>query len=314
MAKSKNTRKPGKRMRSRVRVKIPRKVQAKSPILANPDARRSALALIDPCNAPLLHGVYPGQRGVVSRFSQVYTLSTSATQTAIVAAFNPTSCISTTASVADANAVLTLPFTQPISPGSAFLASNTDSTRCLGACFQIWSNLAPLNVTGTIGMGVLPHRNIVAVSTATPSSLQGALQIISKLTDKVEEVKWRPGANDDNYAPYNANIIAADDGDTNDLVMVLTGLPVSSSISVKVTAIIEWTPKTVLGMGVPITNQSASPVRAHQIAAELDKHDSSWWHGIKSFGNYMWSHGAEKFVGKTTSKLFDNLTTLIEDI
>jgi hypothetical protein len=46
-------------------------------------------SLADPCNAPLVHGSYPGVQGYITRTSKFFTVSLGAAETGFVAAIFP---------------------------------------------------------------------------------------------------------------------------------------------------------------------------------------------------------------------------------
>lgn len=282
---TKAKRKAGRRMRQRVRVR------AMTPGL-HKEVANTIRCFADPCNAPLEHGIYPGQRGIITRFSEIYQVSTGAAQTALVLAYNPNSTISSVGAYTDGTSTVSQVFSNTYSPGTGFLSTVTSQTRCLGACFQIWSSQAPLNVQGNLAHGIISHRAFVAGG-YTVNRLASTLQKINKLAADIYEIKWRPGVGDDSFSPFNNNPPLGEDSDTNTLVAVFTGLPASTSVFVKITSITEWLPTASLGLNVPITNQSSTSIRPNQVLAHMDKKDPDWWHKAEHAFKYVWDHGGK---------------------
>lgn len=289
MKKAKQVKKGGPVQRKPARVPVPRGVTQ--------DKRALALAktLSDPCNAPLEPGCYPGQTGFITRFSGSTQLATGAAQSAFVLAVNPASYTSYSVALANDTTVAIPSFTQVNMPGPTFVNANCRSIRCLGACFEFFTNATPLNAQGTFYYGVVPH-SIMANGFTTIAGTAGNLQHMSKVNADAYELKWRPGVLDDQFTLPNANLSSTEWDDKNTLVLMGAGFPASTSVTVKITLIIEWLPANNLGLATPATGGS-SPVRAHQVVAAMDAAKPNWWAGrVGDAARFIWSHGGQQLA------------------
>nr|QKF95605.1 hypothetical protein 3 [Ginkgo biloba tombusvirus] len=284
--KTKNKKKVARRSRPRVRMQDPRAVAF-------------ARALTDPCNAPLEPGVYPGQVGFITRLAQTFNISLSSTQTAFMLAVVPGAGLSYQTSQADIATAITVSYLNTFVPGASFMTANCRSVRALGACFEFFTNATPLNAQGTFHYGVAPGSVIMNgapnIGTVLPN-----LQHMQKVNADAYELKWRPGVLDEQYKTPNTNLTAVEWDDVNQLVLCGTGFPVSSSITVKVTLIMEWLPATNLGLATPAaTNPSGT--RSTQVVAALDAHHPSWWSGpIGAASKFVWKHGGAELASFMT--------------
>jgi hypothetical protein len=290
MAKGKKSKKTTAR-KARRAVRVPRAPSG--------DIRANALAraLMDPCNAPLEPGCYPGQMGFVSRFSQVYTISMGAAQTAFGLVVTPNNAISwSTAQAALNTALAGVSFTNANVPGAPFMTANCRSTRCLGACFQFFTNAAPLNAQGTFYFGVAPH-SLSANGLASLEAGVGNLQAFRKVDTSAYELKWKPGALDEQYGTPNTNVTSDNWDDINSLVLIGGGFPVNSTITVKVTLIMEWLPNTGIGLATPAA-ANPSNIKPTAVVAALDAKDPDWFiHKIGQATNFLWKNGGKQLAG-----------------
>lgn len=299
MAKA-NNRRPGKPRR---KTRRPKKAPKRNllAMMSRSDYRAIAHGrmMTDPCNAPLDHGVYPGQKGFISRCSQVFPVNLTATQTAFLLTVTPAAALSYSVAATDASAAIAVGYAQTFVPGAAYLNTNARSVRALGACFEFFTNAAPLNAQGTFYYGVVPH-SVIANGAPNIGAVLPNLQYMSKVNADAYEVKWRPGAKDEFYTTPNQNVSGAEWDDLNSLVLCGSGFPVSSSITIKVTIIYEWLPATNLGLATPAA-QGASSVKASQVVAHLDESHQHWWAGrAGDAGKFIWNHGGKKLASFAT--------------
>lgn len=263
-----------------------------------PDPRAKALAraLADPCNAPLEHGVYPGQMGFISRFAQSFTINTGASGTAWFLTVTPGRGISASSVGATDATAMSVGFSNTFIPGASFMTTNCRGARALGACIEFFTNQNALNATGTYFYGVAPHATIAngAGNYAQTGSL---LQHMSKVNAEAYEVKWRPGPMDEFYHPPNNNVSTDDWDDVNSLIVVGTGFPSNVTITAKVTIITEWLPAQTLGFAVPVA-ANPSQTRPSAVVAAMDAHHPNWWAGkVGNAAQFIWRHGGEQLAG-----------------
>lgn len=273
--------KRGKAKKKANTTKVIRSVDAPSIERMAADEQQSfANTLYDPCNAKLNHGVYRGPQGQINRFQSTITVSLGATNTAYVLVYIPaTGNYSSQLATSTASNV---PFslTNVNAPGGAYYTANCSQMRSLGACAQLWSDLAPLNITGNIALGTIPLSQVSA--TASISTLIGALGFRGKLTADVFEQKWYPGMADEFYQAYNVSPSADTSGDLNVIVAVLYGLPVNSTISLSMTNINEWCPRQDLGMQAP-TTVGVARVAPQEVVAKLNASRPNWYTKVGRF-------------------------------
>jgi hypothetical protein len=251
-------------------------------------------SLADPCNAPLVHGSYPGVQGYITRTSKFFTVSLGAAETGFVAAIFPANNNSIIQTFTTTGTPTAYSVGQVLNGGTTFLG-NAAQLRSLGACLQVWSNLAPLNVTGNISWGSIPIGNFPATtgSTGTYTAdflLTQACQHHAKMTSDTLEVKWRPGALDhyyevNNTAPLNTTNV----GDQNAIIVVAFGLPPSTSYTLRTVNIVEWQPTSASGLNLNISSTAHSPVAPTSTVAKLDNAKTDWWYNIGK---------AEETIGK----------------
>lgn len=271
------------------------------------DRRALALAhsLADPCNSVLEPGVYPGQTGFITRFSTTTQLVLGAAQTAFIQATTPAAMIGWGIAAADGNASLVPAFLQTNVPGAAFVNANCRGIRCLGACFEFFTNAAPLNAQGTFYYGVVPHSTVANTNPFVINQATGNLQFMSKVNADAYEVKWRPGVLDEQYTTPNLNLSAAEWDDKNTLVLMGTGFPANSTITLKTTIILEWLPNNNIGLATPATGGS-SPYKTSQVLHALDTVSGSWWGGrVGNAAKFVWRNGGQQlaqFFTRTTAR------------
>lgn len=231
-------------------------------------------SLYDPCHAELTHGPYRGARGFLNRFQSTITQTFTATDTASVFVWVPSTGVLSSAAAVNTSVNTPISLTTINSPGATYYAANANQTRSLGACVQVWSNLAPLNISGNIALGTIPYSQI---STSTSvANLILSCGFKAKLTADVFEQKWYPAMADEFYTQYNNAPSSEAAGDTNALVVVLYGTPVSSTYTFNLTAITEWTPQPSLGMQTANTT-SLARVSPTEVVAKLHKVKPNWF-------------------------------------
>lgn len=283
--------------RTKLKKKAPKRAKRVGPgkAPADPRARALARALSDPCNAPLEPGCYPGQVGFVSRFAQTYTISLGASDTAFVLAITPSAAISSLVLAATPSTVIAPTFLNTFVPGGSYLTTNAKASRCLGGCIEFFTNQNALNALGTYQYGVGPH-STVANGAISVGAIGSAMQFMNKINADAYEVKWRPGALDEQYSRVNTNV--SDDmwDDVNSMILCGTGLPVSTTVTVKVTLIVEWLPVNNIGLAMPAAC-NPSNVKPSAVVAAMDAHSPGWWAGkVGHAANFVWNNGGRQLA------------------
>jgi len=249
------------------------------------EARREEEAfmntLMDPCGSPLVHGPYPGSRGYIQRFTQYYNLGIGVANTAAYVGFCPGAGVSTSSGFPSTGSAFAFAASSAYVPGHSFLTTNANSVRCLGACIQLWSDAAPLSITGNVFMGTVNWGEL-----NNAGSFQNFLNLANyqgKLTADAFEQKWYPGAEDDQFKAYGVAPSAQDGGSQNMIFIGLSGLPASTVFSFRITWIVEYTPNAQSGMNTPSTDTSTGLILPSTVVKKLNTVKPNWFSRIGNF-------------------------------
>jgi len=248
--------------------------------------------LLDPCAAPLAHGPYPGSRGYISRFSQYFTMNLGAGNTTGYVAFQPGTGTSSAVNYTNPSAAFTFSAGTSYVPGDGFLLSNANGVRCLGACVQLWSDAAPLNIQGNVFLGTIPWSELTGAT-----SVQSFLNLANfqgKLTADVFEQKWYPGALDDRFQDYGTPPTATDGSSQNMIFVPVSGVPAASTLSLRVTWIVEWVPNASSGLNQAGTNTATGLVQPSTVVKKLHDTKPDWFTRVGNALNNM-----APYIGKT---------------
>lgn len=305
------TNQPGKLRRSRKRV-IKKRKQA--PAMMDHGELAIARMLTDPCNAPLIGGFLPGDRGFVNRFTRINTISMGATNTCFYAVFAPSINAAAAAAVTNTSTTIVGSLDRTLGPGYTYLNNNAYKLRSTGACLQVWSDVAPLSVTGNVAYGVVPIQAVQDGSAKTIAGVSQLLSHVTKLTANSVELKFSLGANDQFYDPNNvgATVLPPDVDDRNVLVVVGWGLPANSTYTCRLTNIVEWSPKADLGMTVDSSHSGPSPHTIFDVQQKLKAVAPDWNHAVKNtFGTALGeaAAGAASVLGPYARQLGSSLAT-----
>lgn len=241
--------------------------------------------LLDPCNGDTSTPFYNGEGGYSQRFVKTFTVTTGATDTALTTAFFPGANLWSAGTATNDTTNFTNQFSKASSPGATFLAANASKIRCKAACVEMWSNQAPLNITGTMGFGIVPATSYQSGSAQNAAQLGSTVQNQVKLTADIIECLWFPGNLDSTYVigTAAATDMPNDSEDRNAIVFVGTGLPVSTSYTFRVTWVAEWTPRVGLEVSVPLAGNGNTQHVSNVVNALNTKH-SGWYAKLKSHG------------------------------
>lgn len=241
-------------------------------------AAKAAVMYADPCGADLVPTVYPGDRGYINRFNNVFEVATGATQTAGMWVAKPGVNVGYNVGLLDSSATaFTTAFVDTQMPGAGFFNANARKIRCAGFCTTIRVNATVNNATGAFYYGVIPAQSIIEGQAFTSLSqiipLLSHMVAASQVTVAPLEICWSPGAFDDRYC-QTTTVTGDDDSDRNILVVIAVGLPSASGYNVRNTAIYEWTP-----VATTIDSTSVTPSRCDFgcILRNLKRKDPEWW-------------------------------------
>lgn len=215
-----------------------------------------AKLLADPCNAAVVHPIYPGgDCGFLFRAESFITLGTGATDTAGVVHWAPGYVNSSSTQLLAAlatggGASVTMGTLAPsASPGTAFLTSNAKGARCIAACMKVTYPGAEQSRSGRVHYGLTSAGMLDSGTTATPDSVAQALQHYSRTPTDTFEVIWRPNIGDTEFNDPSESSGALIRDRKSAITVAFSGLPVGVGMTFHFTAIYEWTPGTGLGVG-----------------------------------------------------------------
>lgn len=286
-----------------------RQRRARGPALSAKELNLAQL-LADPCNANAPTGLYSGEIGIVERFIQENTMVSSG-NTAAYQIYHPNTGWIQFSNVATSAVASASTFTNATAPGTTFLTTNAQKVRGLAACMQVvCSSLSITAITGEVAVGVLSCDTLKKNGTISVDTLFSLLQGRAALTRDIKEVKWFPGLRDNSYSTYTAGATEAiwdtsgsDFSDTNVLVVAIRNVPLGTVVNVRITGVLEWTPKPVLGL-VPKTGGAAGG--NHMAASQaLHQTNPSWWNNLAhSAGTMAAAMGSQYMAafGKSTGE------------
>lgn len=274
MAKNRNTNRP---QISKAEKKARKRAAKADPV---------ASLLLDPCNGDPTTPFYNGEGGYSQRFVRTINISTGATDTALTYSFFPGAMMQSQSVVTNSTTTLPGQYTSAGVAGSAFVAGNAGKYRCKAACVEMWSSQAPLNITGTVGFGVLPATTIQNGAAQSADGFNSVLQHQTKLTADVIECLWYPGNRDSDFFHYftNPNTAMPEEAeDMNAIFFALTGLPVNTTYTFRVTWVCEWLPKVNLDISSPVVGAGNTQHTSNVVNA-LHQHHPGWYARLKSHG------------------------------
>lgn len=238
-----------------------------------------ARLLQDPCNAPLVTGCYPGEVGQIGRFASDFSIGPG--QAGFALYYPAINAVSTGFTNTPAVAIPhTWTVAVPFSPGHGILGPGAAKSRCLSSCLQVtFPNVSITNVTGEIVVGCISADSFLQ-GNYTPDNLFSILTHKALITRNQYEVKFTPGVFDERFTTYGT-LTAADQSDTNILVVAWRGLPSTANASIRITSALEYTPKTA--SGILASGASIAPgVATMSVAASVHKAKPNWWHNLLS--------------------------------
>lgn len=236
--------------------------------------------LADPCNAPP-RSFYGGEQGIVQRFVQDITLNAVPGYTSGYLVFSPGANVYVYGGSAGSHTAVA-PFAF-VGPANSWLAVAASKMRAVGGCITtLPSAVSMTNMTGEIAMGIVTYNQLSTTGSYSTDSVFQLTNHRAVLAKRQYETKWYPGMLDSSYAGVydsggflgTANLV--DPADNNAILVAWRGYPAGAAISFRLTNIVEWTPRSGLGLSV-----SSAPTIPHNVQAQaaiLHEKKPSWWH------------------------------------
>lgn len=218
-------------------------------------ARDYARLMTDPCNAPLVHPIYPGgDAGFLFRAESFRTFGNGlGTNTSGVMHWTP-GYVNSTNTELIANSVdtgaTTLALTAALdSPGKTFLAGTAKGVRCVAACVKITFPGAESTRSGRVHFGLTQAGMLDSGAVVAPDDVATSLQHYTRTPPETIELVWKPNIADADFCdPTEANGALIRDR-RSALTVAWAGLPAGQGLTFHFTAVYEWTPATGKGVG-----------------------------------------------------------------
>lgn len=254
--------------------------------------------LTDPCNAPLVHGIYPGTGGgIVSRFESDFIYGGGATDTCLALVWVPGLNL-----VFQPNILLpsdntvyanTLGSTTNM-PGYNFLTTTAGSFRCVAACMQVSYPGSELNRSGVISLGVQDGASLMPLlpttqggrgGTVTVQQMRSMAQHTERTPATTAEIVWMPGeADGDNFSYGNAgpppSYPGTGDGvqyqGRNALSLSAANLSLAVGLRIRLVYVCEWTPRVNQGI-IASVQPSYSEESVAEVLMKLARNSPNWY-------------------------------------
>jgi len=241
--------------------------------------REYAELLADPCGGKLVTGSYPGEVGIVSRF--VADSSIAAGNCGWTFYYPAINGVSAANPATPGTATLhSWTVASPFSPGHGLLAPSAAKTRCLAACLEIMTpNVSITNITGEICAGCISADTLGQGVNYTVDQIFAILSQKTILQRTGYSCKFTPGLLDNRFTTYGT-LAAADQSDTNVIVVAWRGVPATTTATYRITSVLEWTPRANAGV-VASGAETAPGVNHVAVASALHTHEPNWWHNLK---------------------------------
>jgi len=262
------------------RIANKRKNKSKKPVKSRVP-RTTALtayqhSLVDPCNGPLV-SPYGGDAGYITRFDFDATINTAAGATAGVFVLFPGN--ETIWSFSASTSGTATPIVSSNGPGQAFLGTNASQVRAVAACMTVIpSAVSTNNITGEIGVAVIPSNTFQLASSYTADNAMQLCNQRSVLAKRTYEAKWFPSPGDALYSNQVVGAAATNTSPVNGIMLVYKGYPAATALSIRLTVVMEWTP--VSSLGIPSTSTPRPPQNHEAQAAALHQAHPNWWNNL----------------------------------
>lgn len=263
--------------------KQPRRIQRMPRSLGPLDAggKKWAALLNDPCTAELVPGCYPsGEGGLLQRVESDLLIFTNPATTSGVVCYTPgvlgdgsaifNGGLVTGESATD-GAALSFVSQAGYQPGNTQATSNWGQYRCVAACLQVSWPGSELNRQGLVALGNMSAQ--VVVNNGSTGQTRTTLQNVTRMPEDMAEIKWRPGAMDNQFSPYYVG--AGGPGQEilqgrSSIVLAVTGLPATVGIRIRMVAVYEVIPRITTGIVVASQNRSHSRNTVNEVLDYLD--------------------------------------------
>lgn len=236
--------------------------------------QRYARLLHNPDNGDHVFDIYDGERGETHKFVSSFTLNSTAGHTCGMVAMCGATGNGFTISSTAATSSVTWNITNSDFPGNAFLNANANKTRCKALKLELIPSAASFSsITGESACGVTTGQSFIA-GTTTINQIFDISKAYGPLRREIVTSRWFPSGLDHTYAQYNSSA----NEDHNWVFVAYRGWPAGTSITVRVTYVVEFTLKN--GIGIPPTGAVSVPIGHTHVLSTLQTRDPHWHHSL----------------------------------
>lgn len=222
-----------------------------------------AKLLSDPCNARVVHPVFPGSdAGYLFRADAFSVIGSGALETSGYFHWTPGYVNSNNTEILVASAansstgVVATAFAA--GPGKTFLAANSRAYRCVAACLKVSFSGAESARAGRIHFGHTAAGMIDVGNTLTADSVAQTLTNYTRTPADMIEIVWKPSLADTEFCDPTEAASAALRDRKSAITFAFSGLPAAVGLTWHATAVYEWQPSTALGVAGNPTGKSDS--------------------------------------------------------
>lgn len=276
---------PTKQNKNGRKVRNPRSNRRSKPVLRglglDSAAAEYARLLVDPCNAPLTHPVYGGgDSGYLVRVDKVFVVGRGTGVTSGLIQWTPgdingggTEFLS--AGGADYNTGYDVVAFADASPGRAFLQTNAATYRCVAACAKFTFPGTEAGRSGWVHYGQGTGRTVLFDDLIAAASVGRLCPNYSRTPADTVEVVWRPDFADQQMIDPNAE--REQRGGTGSVLFAFGGFPADVGIVVHMTAVYEWTPKSLSdGPSQPVNDKNKTNNTLDQVIGAIRRTGFNW--------------------------------------
>lgn len=274
------------------------------------DAAAAAYArlIADPCNAALVHPIYPGSAaGFLFRAESFFGVGTNTGETAGYVHWTPgyVNANNTELLIGNSNSGAGAAAATPnaSSPGKTFLGANAKGVRCIAACMKVTFAGTESARSGRIHYGQTQSGMIDNGQTITADGVAQTLQNFSRTPTDTVEIVWKPEIGDTEFNDPTEAAGALIKDRKGALTFAFAGLPTAVGFTVHLTAVYEWTPAVSGGIGHNTNGKPLSSNSLDDVLTTLQRAGVSFVHGAATAA----MSGAARGVVNTVASVFGNM-------
>ncbi len=241
-----------------------------------------ARLLMDPCNAPLVHPVYSGAgAGFLTRGDYIVTFGAGATEAAGFIHWTPGYVNSSNTHLiagagASGSTALTAVANGANSPLTSWLVANSFGCRCVAACAKIIYPGAEQTRSGRIHYGQTLGGLVDNNDSITVDNLAPTLTNFGRTPNEPIEILWKPEDADQEFNDPAAAASAPLKDRKSSVTIAWAGIPVSTGMTIQLTAVYEWTPKPGQGIGNNPTGKNTSANTLDHVVDAVQRTGFKW--------------------------------------